>query len=194
MTFKNVFMESIRLKQDCIEKGFSDLEKMGNLLINAIRRGNTVYLCGNGGSAADAQHLAAEMLVRLRPSINRAPVGFLALSSIDSSTSSACGNDYDFADLYARTLEGLGRKGDVLFVITTSGKSQNLVKAAIAAQKLDIEVIGLLGGDGGNCLELCKESFLVDSRETGRVQEVHITAGHALMQFLEDEMILKNDI
>ena len=194
MTFKNVFMESIRLKKDCIEKGFSDLEKMGNLLICAIRRGNTVYLCGNGGSAADAQHLAAEMLVRLRPTINRAPVSFLALSSIDSSTSTACGNDYGFDGLYARLLEGLGRPGDVFFLITTSGKSQNLVKAAIAAQNLGVEVIGFLGGDGGSCLDLCKESFLVDSNETGRVQEVHITAGHALMQYLEDEMIQNNEI
>ena len=145
-------------------------------------------LCGNGGSAADAQHLAAEMLVRLRPMNNREGVAAITLAQ-DISTITACGNDFGFDKLYERMVTSLGKKGDCLIGITTSGNSENVVLAMKAARKMGIKVFGFLGSGGGKALELCDEFFLVPSNDTGRIQEAHITAGHALMEHIEDKLL-----
>ena len=145
-------------------------------------------LCGNGGSAADAQHLAAEMLIRLRPNYNRQGVPAIALAQ-DVSTITACGNDFGFDRLFERVLESLGNSGDVLIAITTSGNSMNVIKAMQLAREMNIIVFGFLGAGGGKALELCDEAFLVPSSDTGRIQESHITAGHALMEYIEDQLL-----
>jgi len=145
-------------------------------------------LCGNGGSAADAQHLAAEMLVRLRPMNNREGVAAITLAQ-DTSTITACGNDFGYEILYERVLRSLGKKGDCLIGITTSGNSKNVILAMKAAKELDIKVFGFLGCGGGKALEYCDEAFLVPSNDTGRIQESHITAGHALMEHIEDNLL-----
>ena len=189
---KKIFEESIAVKSEIIEKNsFATLEEMGHEIVNSIQNGNKLMLCGNGGSAADAQHLAAEMLIRLRPMNNREGVAALTLAQ-DMSTVTACGNDFGYEKLYERTLTSLGKEGDCLIGITTSGNSENIILAMKAAKKMNIKVFGFLGCKGGEALKYCDEAFIVPSDDTGRIQEAHITAGHALMEYIEDRLIESN--
>jgi len=183
-----LFKQSIKTKKDCIEQGFQSLYQMGNSITQSIQDGNKIMLCGNGGSAADAQHLAAEMLVRLRPMNNREGVAAITLAQ-DTSTITACGNDFGYNVLYERVLRALGRSGDCLIGITTSGNSKNVILAMKAAKELNIKVFGFLGCGGGEALKYCDEAFIVPSNDTGRIQEAHITAGHALMEYIEDKLL-----
>jgi len=161
---------------------------MGDHVSRIIQNGNKIMLCGNGGSAADAQHLAAEMLVRLRPMNNREGIAAMTLAQ-DMSTITACGNDFGYEKLYERMLTSLGKEGDCLIGITTSGNSENIILAMKAAKELGIEVFGFLGCGGGEALKYCDEAFIVPSNDTGRIQEAHITAGHALMEYIEDRLL-----
>jgi len=185
---EELFQSSISVKEDCLKNGLSSIAIMGNKITHSIRNGGKIMLCGNGGSAADAQHLAAEMLIRLRPKNNREGVAAIALAQ-DISTITACGNDFGYEKLYERMVTSLGKEGDCLIGITTSGNSENIILALKAAKKMDIEVFGFLGSGGGEALELCDENFLVPSNDTGRIQEAHITAGHALMEYIEDKLL-----
>jgi len=183
------FEESVCVKSRLLASGeLSVLEKMGDTMKAAIQKGNKLMLCGNGGSAADAQHLAAEMMVRLRPGINRAGVPAIALAQ-DTSTITACGNDFGYDCLYERMIQTLGKEGDVLIGITTSGNSKNIIEAMKAASKIGITVFGFLGTDGGQAIAFCEEAFVVPSDNTARIQEAHITAGHALMEYIEDGLL-----
>jgi D-sedoheptulose 7-phosphate isomerase len=188
---ERLFKQSIHTKQDCIKQGFQPLYEMGDCITQSIQNGGKIMLCGNGGSAADAQHLAAEMLVRLRPMNNREGVAAITLAQ-DTSTITACGNDFGYEMLYERVLRTLGKKGDCLIGITTSGNSKNVILAMKAAQEMDIKVFGFLGCKGGEALKYCDEAFIVPSDNTGRIQEAHITAGHALMEYIEDQLIESN--
>jgi len=187
---KSLFEKSISIKRNCINRGFGSIVKMGDAIVESIVNGGKLLLCGNGGSAADAQHLVAELVVRLRPAYNRRGLPAIALA-MDTSTITACGNDYSYDMLYARTLESIGCSGDCLLGITTSGNSQNVYNAMELAKEMNIKTFGFLGGGGGKILELCDEAFLVPGNETGRIQECHITVGHALMEHIEDELIEK---
>jgi len=179
------FTDAIDVKKLCIDHGLECLTLMGDIIVDAIKNGNKVMFCGNGGSAADAQHLAAEMLIRFRPNINRAGMSAIALAQ-DISTITACGNDYGFDQLYERMVQALGKEGDVLVAISTSGSSENIIRAMKQAGEMGISIFGFLGTGGGVALELCDEAFVVPSDNTARIQEVHITAGHALMEYVED--------
>ena len=119
---------------------------------------------------------------------NREGVAAITLAQ-DTSTITACGNDFGYEKLYERTLTSLGKEGDCLIGITTSGNSENIILAMKAAKKMGIKVFGFLGSGGGKALELCDEYFLVPSSNTGRIQEAHITAGHALMEYIEDKLL-----
>ncbi len=185
---EELFQSSISVKEDCLKNGLSSIAIIGNKITHSIENGGKIMLCGNGGSAADAQHLAAEMLIRLRPKNNREGVAAIALAQ-DISTITACGNDFGYEKLYERMVTSLGKEGDCLIGITTSGNSENIILALKAAKKMDIEVFGFLGSGGGEALELCDENFLVPSNDTGRIQEAHITAGHALMEYIEDKLL-----
>ena len=154
----------------------------------AIRGGRRLFFCGNGGSAADAQHLATELLIRLRSSVERPSWPAIALT-LDPTALTAGGNDYGFEEVFARPLSGLGRAGDVLFGITTSGKSPNVLRALETARGMGIVTVGLLGGDGGPARALCDHALVVPSAVTARVQEAHIALGHAIMEFLEDRLV-----
>lgn len=154
----------------------------------AIRGGGRLFFCGNGGSAADAQHLATELLIRLRSSVERPSWPAIALT-LDPTALTAGGNDYGFEEVFARPLSGLGRAGDVLFGITTSGKSPNVLRALETARGMGIVTVGLLGGDGGPARALCDHALVVPSAVTARVQEAHIALGHAIMEFLEDRLV-----
>ena len=185
---EQLFKQSIKNKQDCIKQGFQSLYQMGNCITQLIQNGNKIMLCGNGGSAADAQHLAAEMLVRLRPMNNREGIAAITLAQ-DTSTITACANDFGYEKLYERTLTSLGKEGDCLIGITTSGNSENIILAMKAAKKMNIKVFGFLGCKGGEALKYCDKAFVVPSDDTGRIQEAHITAGHALMEYIEDKLL-----
>ncbi len=154
----------------------------------AIRAGNKILFCGNGGSAADAQHLATELVIRLRGAVERDSWPAMTLA-LDSSALTAAVNDYGVEQMFARPLRGLGRAGDVLFGITTSGRSANVLHALQAAREMGIVTVGLLGGDGGPALPLCDFVLLVPDADTARIQECHIALGHAVLTLLEDRLV-----
>ena len=187
-TFKLSFEESVQTKLDCIRYGFQSLEIIGDKTVQSIQNGNKLMLCGNGGSAADAQHLAAEMLVRLRSTYNREGISAIALAQ-DTSTITACANDFGYDQLYERMVAALGKEGDCLIAITTSGNSKNIIRAMKTAINMGVNVFCFLGASGGEALQYCDEAFVVPSHNTGRIQEAHITAGHALMEYIEDRLI-----
>jgi len=153
-----------------------------------IRGGGKLIFCGNGGSAADSQHLATELLIRLRGAVERDSWPALALT-LDPAMLTACGNDYGYDRVFERPLRGLGRRGDVLLGITTSGRSPNVVKALGAAREMGIVTVGLLGGAGEPALGLCDHVLLVPDKETARIQECHIALGHAVLELLEDRLV-----
>lgn len=185
---KTLVQDSIALKQCVIQTQVETIAQMAEAICQSVKKGGKVLLCGNGGSAADAQHLAAELLVRLRPRVNRESIPALALAT-DTSSLTACGNDYSFEAYYERMTRALGRPGDVLIGITTSGKSPNVVRALHAAREKGIVTIGLLGGDGNPALAECDLALVAPSTVTGRIQETHITVGHALMELVEDLLL-----
>jgi D-sedoheptulose 7-phosphate isomerase len=154
----------------------------------SMRAGGKLFFCGNGGSAADAQHLATEWVVRLRSSVPRPSWPAVALT-LDPAALTAGGNDFGFDEVFARPLSGLGRAGDVLFGITTSGRSPNVVRALETARGMGIVTVGLLGGDGGPARALCDHALVVPSTETPRIQELHISLGHAILELVEDRLV-----
>jgi D-sedoheptulose 7-phosphate isomerase len=185
-----LFLESIEVKQRVMQEHLKIIGQMGRIIFHALKSGGKLLICGNGGSAADAQHLAAELLIRLRPHNNRESIPAIAITG-DLSAITACGNDYGFETYFARMIEGLGKPGDVLLGISTSGKSPNVIQAFKMARKKDIVALGFLGGDGGPALKECDLAFVVPSKTTGRIQESHITAGHAMLELIED-LLLQN--
>lgn len=190
---KVALSEGIRARQAVLDDHVETLVRIGKICGQAIENGNKILLCGNGGSAADAQHLAAELLIRLRPEVTRQTLPAIALA-MDSSTLTACGNDLGFEVIFERMVEALGNTGDVLIGITTSGKSPNVLKALTKAKELGITTVGLLGGNGGPALHLCDYSFIAPTNVTGRIQELHITAGHIIMELVEDHLIEKGKL
>ena len=191
---KQALLDSIKVKKLLLDKIFLDQIKiMGDEITSCIESGNKVMFCGNGGSAADAQHLAAEMLVRLRPNINRQALPAISMTQ-DVSTITACGNDFGFDHLFERNLLALGRKGDIIVCISTSGLSKNVELAAIAAKQNGITSFGFLGSKGGILKNICDLSIIVPSNNTARIQECHITLGHALVEYVEDNLISKGFI
>ena len=187
--FKAALQESIDLKKSIIENNcLENIQIIGDKIVNSIIKGNKLLICGNGGSAADAQHLTAELLIRLKPSNNRQGIPAIALTQ-DVSTLTACGNDFGFEKIYERLVKTLGRKGDVLLAISTSGNSLNILNAIKAANDKEIVSISFLGSGGGKAIKLSKESFLVPSDNVARIQECHITIGHILMEYIEDKLI-----
>ena len=186
---KSIFYESIKTKQDILKNDSTDrVLEMSEIACKAILEGKKILFCGNGGSAADAQHLTAELLVRLRPAINREGISALTLLQ-DISSITACANDFGFEFIFERNLRTLGKQGDVLIAITTSGNSINIIKVLQAAKEMGIHAFAFLGGSGGKAIKFCDNYFLVPSDKTGRIQESHITAGHAMMEYIEDKLI-----
>lgn len=182
-----IFERSIALKRRVAAEHAGTMLRMVDVLAGAIAAGGRVFFCGNGGSAADAQHLATELLVRLRGGVERPSWPALALT-LDPAAMSAGGNDYGFEMIFARPLSGLGRAGDVLVAITTSGRSPNVLRALEVAGGMGITRLGLLGGLGMPASGLCEHAVVVPSSETARVQESHIAIGHALLELVEDRL------
>jgi len=182
---EEVFRESARVKLAFL-KGHVDLVvRAAEGIAEALRAGGKVLLFGNGGSAADAQHIAAELVNRFL--LDRRALPAIALTT-DSSIVTSISNDRDYAEVFARQLEALGRKGDVAIGISTSGKSASVVRGIEAACSVPMRTVAFTGGDGGKLVALVDYAFVVPSRSTPRIQEVHATLGHVLCQLVEAEL------
>lgn len=161
------------------------VNQAGQLAVVALQSGGKLMFCGNGGSAADSQHLAAELTGRFIK--DRRPLAAVALST-DTSALTCIGNDYSFDEVFARQVTGLGRSGDLLIGISTSGNSRNVIRAVEEARAAGMKVVGLLGRDGGKLREMCDVAIVVPSDVTARIQESHILIGHTLCGLIEQKM------
>jgi D-sedoheptulose 7-phosphate isomerase len=176
------FGESSRILTEVGDRQADFVVDAADMIETSLRGGGTFFTCGNGGSAADAQHIAAELSGRFY--IDRPGLAALALS-VNSSALTAIGNDYDYAEVFSRQLDGIAKAGDVLLAITTSGGSANVVKAVEKARKVGMKVIGLTGAKGAVFAEGCDLALVVPSEDVARIQEAHICAGHLICQLVE---------
>ena len=162
-----------------------DVSEAGDLMADCLRAGGKVFFCGNGGSAADAQHMAAELTGRFVK--DRRPLAGIALTT-DTSALTAIANDYGYAHVFSRQIQALAGPNDCLVAVSTSGNSSNVVEAVMAAHEAGIPAVGLLGRDGGKVRNLCDVAVMVPSDVTARIQEAHGFIGHALCAHIEDAL------
>ena len=177
-TLKNLLSEPV--------KNYGDtFNKCAEAIVNALRSENTIFWCGNGGSAAESSHLAVELIGRFKN--NRRSLPSLTLNA-DTSAITCIANDFGYEEIFARQLEGLGKKGDVLVVLSSSGNSENILRVLRKAKDLGVTSIALLGKGGGSAVSLSELSIVIDSEETARIQEMHLLLGHTLCEFAEIEL------
>ncbi len=188
-SLKKALNNSFKAKENLL-KSESKINKSIEKIYNCLEKNGKVFFCGNGGSASDAQHLAAELLIRLRPNVNRQPLPAISLS-MDSSTLTACGNDYSFKKIFSRPFEALATKNDVLIVISTSGNSKNILEVLKTARKKKILTVGFLGFNGGKAKNYCNISIIVNNKSVARVQESHIFLGHYILEEIENRILKK---
>jgi len=190
MRINESISESIAVKQRILSDDLliEVIQDVANTCAEAFCNGNKVFFCGNGGSAADAQHLAAEFSGRF--CYDRAPLPSEALH-VNTSYLTAVANDYSFDEVYARLLKGSGREGDVLVAISTSGNSKNIIRALEEAHNLGMITVGMTGESGGKMRDLCDFLINVPSSETPRIQESHIMIGHVICEFVESSIFPK---
>jgi len=179
--------ESIRVKQATIESCIPALMEAVDLVAEAFQNGNKLLICGNGGSAADSQHLAAEFISTLSQAFHRKALPAIALTT-DSSTLTARANDYGFDEVFSRQVEAFGKPGDILISISTSGGSKNCVAAIKAAKELGVRNIVLVGGTGGVMADLADVALIVPSSKTMHVQESHLALYHILCYVVERKL------
>ncbi len=179
--------ESAETKQKILQHCKDDILKAVEILTDTFQNNNKLLLCGNGGSAADCQHIATELVIRLNHNINRPALPAIALTT-DSSNLTAGGNDIGFDNIFARSVEGLGNKNDALLVISTSGNSENIIRAVKKAKEKGMNVIGLLGGSGGKLKDIVDFSVIIPSSNVQRIQEGHITVAHIICELVEEEL------
>ena len=189
-------IDSLSLVSSIIDQHYDSIRKLKNtdynqivkvckLIANCLLKDGTVFWCGNGGSAADSQHLAAELVGRFKN--DRKPLKSIALTS-DTSVLTCISNDYNYDSIFSRQLEALASEGDILIAISTSGNSSNIVNALRAAGKLGVKTIGLFGENGGKALDFADFTILAPSTNTARIQEIHILIGHIMCEVLEKEL------
>jgi len=179
--------ESSETKLKIKDQLLEPIIKAVDLLSACFNDGNKLLLCGNGGSAADCQHIATELMIRLSHHIQRPALPAIALTT-DTSNLTAGGNDIGFENVFARNVDGLGNKGDVLLAISTSGNSPNVIKAVEMANKKSIKVIGFLGGNGGKLKDTVDLPIIIPSSNVQRIQEGHITVAHIICELVEDKL------
>lgn len=184
---KGAIKSSIDIKIKILESEelLASIEQSAKLLIDAFKKGKKLLACGNGGSAADAQHIAAELTGKFYK--DREPLYAEALH-VNTSYLTAVANDYSFEEVFSRLVKAKGREGDVLIAISTSGSSKNIIRAAQAARKIGMKVIGLTGETGGELKRYCDVCICVPSQDTPRIQEAHITIGHIICEIIEAEL------
>ena len=177
--------EGIELRRRVLEGMVDQIAEAARMIVESLRNGGKVILFGNGGSAADAQHIAAEMVGRFR--MERNPLPAIALN-VNTSIITAIGNDYDFSLIFSRQVEALTRRGDVAVGISTSGNSLNVIYALKRASELGAKTIALTGGTGGTLASVADLALIVPSSDTARIQEIHITIGHIICDLVEKEL------
>lgn len=179
--------ESISVKREIMssKEMVEQIGRAGEMLVQAYKNGNKVLLCGNGGSASDAQHIEGELVGRFQK--ERRPLPAIAMTA-NSATVTAISNDYGYSNIFYREVEAYGKKGDVLIGISTSGNSENIYQALSHAKELGVISIALLGKDGGKCAEIADLSIIVPSEVTARIQESHIMIGHILCSIVERKL------
>ena len=179
------FRESGEVKDQFVQTYADSIVKVAGLIVASIHAEGKIFLFGNGGSATDASHIAAEFVGRYDR--DRAPLPALALST-DTAVITCIANDYDYADIFARQISGLGRKGDIAIALSTSGNSPNVLKAVEVARNLGLITVAWTGKDGGKLASLVDYPFVVPSNVTARIQECHITLGHVLCELVEEKL------
>ena len=186
-----VFKESCRVKEAFINDHLGKLAAAVEVLTAALKAGNKIMIFGNGGSAADAQHIAAEFVNRF--AIERPPLPAIALTT-DSSIITSIGNDYDFSEIFAKQIRALGQPGDVAWGISTSGNSPNVLKGLEMAKKTGLATLALTGKDGGEIARMADLVLNVASGSTARIQETHITICHAICELVDIKLFQKPDL
>ena len=179
------FQEHLETIQAVMGTMEEDLEKASRLAVEVLARGNKILLCGNGGSAADAQHIAAELVGRYKTERRGLPA--IAITT-DTSALTAIGNDYGYDRIFDRQVEALVNEGDLLIGISTSGNSLNVISALLLARDMGAKTLGLTGKGGGKMNHACDVNLVVPSDDTPRIQEMHILFGHTICQIIDDEL------
>jgi len=185
-----IFKESNRVKDNFLNENLGKLANVIEVITSALKAGNKILLFGNGGSAADAQHLAAEFVNRFI--IERPPLPAIALTT-NTSVITSIGNDYDFSEIFSKQVRAIGQPGDIAWGISTSGNSANVLKGLEMAKKMGLVTVAFTGKDGGDIAKIVDFSINVSSNSTARIQETHITAGHAICELVDIKLFQKPD-
>lgn len=182
---KDLLLESIQVKEELLRSGVGQIKNISDLVIDCLKKGGKAIFFGNGGSASDSQHLAAELVGRFQK--DRPALSAIALTT-NTSILTAVANDYDYSVIFARQIEALAKKDDVVIAISTSGKAKNVISGIKQAKKMGLKAIAFTGGDGGELAKLADISLIVPSAVTARIQEAHITVGHIVCELVEQAL------
>jgi len=182
---KDILLESIQVKEEILRNQIDSIFEISLLMIDCLRKGGKVIVFGNGGSASDSQHIAAELVGRFKR--DRSALAGIALTT-NTSILTSLANDYGYDVVFSRQVEALGKKNDVALGISTSGKAKNVALGIKQAKKMGMKTVALSGGDGGEIVKLADVSLLVPSKITARIQEAHITIAHIICEMIEQEL------
>jgi len=180
---KDILLESIQVKEELLRTGISQIIEIASIVTDALKKNGKIIIFGNGGSASDSQHIAAELVGRFKK--NRAALPAIALTT-NTSIITALANDYGYEAVFAKQVEAFGQKNDVVIGISTSGKAKNVACGIKQAKKMGLKTIALTGADGGELTKLADTSLVVPSAVTARIQEAHITIGHIICELVEE--------
>lgn len=180
---KDILLESIQVKEDLMHSGIPQIIRIASLAIECLRKKGKIILFGNGGSASDSQHIAAELIGRFQKERRAMPAISL---SVNTSVLTALANDYGYESVFSRQIEALGKRNDLAIGISTSGKAKNVILGIKQAKKMGLKTIALTGGDGGELAKIADISLIVKSPVTARIQEAHITVGHIICELIEE--------
>jgi len=182
---KDILLESIQVKEEILRNQISSIVEIAELMIDCLKKDGKVIVFGNGGSASDSQHIAAELVGRFKK--DRSALAGIALTA-NTAVLTSLANDYGYDVVFSRQIEALGKKNDVVLGISTSGKAKNVALGIKQAKKMGIKTVALSGGDGGEIVKLADVSLLVPSKVTARIQEAHITIAHIICEMIEQEL------
>jgi len=182
---EKILKDSIAVNELVLEKSLDQIQKIAQICIDCLKNNGKIIFCGNGGSAADSQHLVAELVVRFKK--DRKSIPAMALS-VNTSIITAIGNDYGYEKVFSRQIESLANKQDILIAISTSGKATNVREAIKTAKKIGLKTIAFTGKNGSDFAGLCDYSLIIPSENTARIQEAHITVGHIICELIEENL------
>ena len=182
---KDILLESIQVKEEILRNHIGQIAEVAQLMIDCLKKDGKVIVFGNGGSASDSQHIAAELVGRFKK--DRSALAAIALTT-NTSILTSLANDYGYDVVFSRQIEALGKKNDVVLGISTSGKAKNVALGIKQAKKMGIKTVALSGGDGGDIVKLADVSLVIPSKITARIQEAHITIAHIICEMIEQEL------